>query len=488
MLEMIHGETAAVQSENLANIKRLPILISLVIGAFFSILNETLLNVAFQTLSIELNVPYTTITWLSTGYMLIVGILVPISALLVQWFTTRQMFIGALVLFTLGTLVSGLAPDFAVLLIGRLIQAFGAGLMLPVMMNTILLLYPVESRGAAMGSIGLVIMFAPAVGPTLGGLILDAFNWRWLFYLVLPFMVFSIVFAFIFLKNVSTVTKPKVDLIAIILSSLGFGGIVYGFSSVGEAESGGWAAPEVWIALTVGGIALLLFIIKQFMSKQPMLDFRVFRYPMFSLAVILIIIVMMTMFSTLMLLPIYMQGALVLSAFVSGLVLLPGGVLNGLFSPIAGKLFDKFGPRAMIIPGTALLVVVMYCFTRITLTTSTGVIILLHCLMMIAISLIMMPVQTNAMNGLAIRDYPHGTALLNTLQQVAGAIGVAFFMSILSSGSAEYYRTTANPNPAEAISAGMHASFTVGLIFAVVAFLLSFTVRRTQAPAAQQAK
>lgn len=171
---------------------------------------ETLLNVAFQTLSIELEVPYTTITWLSTGYMLIVGILVPISALLVQWFTTRQMFIGALVLFMAGTLVSGIAPDFSVLLIGRLIQAFGAGLMLPVMMNTILLLYPVENRGAAMGSIGLVIMFAPAVGPTLGGLILDVFSWRWLFYLVLPFMVFSIVFAFIFLKNVSTLTKPVV--------------------------------------------------------------------------------------------------------------------------------------------------------------------------------------------------------------------------------------------------------------------------------------
>jgi DHA2 family lincomycin resistance protein-like MFS transporter len=224
------------------------------------------------------------------------------------------------------------------------------------------------------------------------------------------------------------------------------------------------------------------------MSRQPMLDFRVFRYPMFSLAVILIIIVMMTMFSTLMLLPIYMQGALVLSAFASGLVLLPGGVLNGLFSPIAGKLFDKFGPRAMIIPGTALLVVVMYCFTQISLSTSTGLIVLLHCLMMIAISLIMMPMQTNAMNGLAIRDYPHGTALLNTLQQVAGAIGVAFFMSILSSGSTKYYQTAADPTPAEAINAGMHASYTVGLIFAAVAFLLSFTVRRTKAPAHQSSE
>jgi len=473
------------QHTSAPDVKRLPILISLIIGAFFSILNETLLNVAFQRLSEELAVPYTTITWLSTGYMLIVGILIPISALLVQWFTTRQMFIGALILFTLGTLISGIAPGFPMLLAGRLIQAVGAGLMLPVMMNTILLLYPPANRGAAMGSIGLVIMFAPAIGPTIGGLILDELSWRWMFFLVLPFMIFSILFAFVYLKNVSIITKPRVDMIAVILSTIGFGGVVYGFGSAGNPETGGWTAPEVMISLAVGGVALLLFIITQLLSKQPILDFRVFRYPMFSVAVVLIIIVMMTMFSTLLLLPIYMQGALLLSAFVSGLVLLPGGVLNGLFSPLAGKLFDRYGPRALILPGCLMLVIVMYCFTQITLTTSTAIIILLHSVMMIAISLIMMPVQTNAMNGLTPAHYPHGTALLNTLQQVAGAIGVAFFMSILASRQAEYYLSTANPSDAEAINAGIHASFTVGLIFALVALVLSLIVRRTSAPSRQ---
>lgn len=468
---------------DLQTVKRLPILIALIIGAFFSILNETLLNVAFQPLSEDLQVPYTTITWLSTGYMLIIGILVPISALLVQWFTTRQLFIGALILFTLGTLVSGVAPGFSTLLVGRLIQAAGSGLMLPVMMNTILLLYPPENRGAAMGSIGLVIMFAPAIGPTLGGLILDVMNWRWLFFLVLPFMILSIFIAFMFLKNVSTITRPKVDIISIILSTIGFGSIVYGFSSAGNVESGGWSSPNVYISLLAGGVALLLFIIMQLRSKQPMLDFRVFRYPMFSLAIVMIIIVMMTMFSTLLLLPIYMQGALVLTAFVSGLVMLPGGVLNGLFSPIAGKLFDRFGPRAMIIPGTIVLAIVLYFFTQITLTTSIGIIILLHSVMMIAISMIMMPVQTNAMNGLTPQHYPHGTAILNTLQQVAGAIGVAFFMSILTSGQMEYMRTATNPTPAEAINAGIHASFSVGLIFAGVALILALFVKKTKVPA-----
>ena len=176
---------------------------------FSPLLNETLLNIALPTLVIDLNVSESTIQWLAAGYMLLVGVLVPASALLVQWFTTRQMFLGALILFTLGTIVCAVSPSFSVLLAGRLLQAAGTGLMLPVLMNTILVLYPPEKRGAAMGTLGLVIMFAPAIGPTLSGLILDSLNWRWLFILVIPFAVFSIIFAFIYLKNVTDVSKPK---------------------------------------------------------------------------------------------------------------------------------------------------------------------------------------------------------------------------------------------------------------------------------------
>jgi len=485
-----HG---AGQFKELENVKKLPILITLIIGAFFSILNETLLNIAFVDLTIDLNVPYTTIQWLSTSYMLVVGILIPASALLVQWFTTRQMFIGAMVLFSLGTLVCAIAPEFSVLLIGRIIQAFGTGLMLPVMMNTILVLYPPEKRGAAMGSIGLVIMFAPAIGPTLSGLILDSLDWRWLFYLVLPFAILSVVIAAIYLKNVSDVTKPKVDVISIILSTIGFGGIVYGFSNVGDIEHGGWSAPKVYWTLIVGGIALVLFIWRQLVSKQPILDLRAFLSPMFSLSTILIIIVMMSLFSTLMLLPIFLQQGMLLTAFSAGLVMLPGGILNGFLSPVTGKLFDKFGPRVLAIPGALVLVLVMYLFTQIDLETTQGTIILYHCIMMVAISMIMMPVQTNGLNQLPRSYYPHGTAILNTLQQVSGAIGVAFFISIMTNGSKDY---AVNPPegvsleqlPLLALNAGIHNSFKVGMIFAIVAVVLALFVKRAKAPDAEQQK
>ena len=477
--------TASPQAKDLGNVKRLPILISLVIGAFFSILNETLLNIAFVDLTIDLNVSYSTIQWLSTGYMLVVGILIPVSALLVQWFTTRQMFIGAMVLFTIGTLVCGVAPAFPVLLIGRLIQAFSAGLMLPVMMNTILVLYPPEKRGAAMGSIGLVIMFAPTIGPTLSGLILDSLNWRWLFLLVLPFAIFSVVFSFIFLKNVTEVTKPKVDVLSVVLSTLGFGGIVFGFSNAGE-EHGGWSSPQVYLSLIVGSVALLLFIWRQLKSKSPMLDMRAFKSPMFTLSTVLIIIVMMALFSTMMLLPILLQQGMMMTAFAAGLVMLPGGALNGLLSPVTGKLFDRFGPRALVIPGTIVLIVVMWLFTRITLTTPTSTIILLHCLMSVGLSMIMMPAQTNGLNQLPPKYYPHGTAILNTLQQVSGAIGVAFFISIMSAGTKDYLAGSSDPtSPAEAanaLNAGIHTSFFVGLIFAVAAFVLALFIRRAKAP------
>jgi DHA2 family lincomycin resistance protein-like MFS transporter len=468
---------------DLGNIKKLPIMISLIIGAFFSILNETLLNIALPTLVIDLNVTQSTIQWLAAGYMLLVGVLVPASALLVQWFTTRQMFLGAMILFTIGTLICAIAPSFSVLLIGRLFQAAATGLMLPVLMNTILVLYPPEKRGAAMGTLGLVIMFAPAIGPTLSGLILDSLDWRWLFILVLPFAIFSIIFAYIYLKNVTDVTKPKVDVFAIVLSTLGFGGIVYGFSSSGER---GWTSPVVYISLTIGIIALIWFILRQLKSMEPMLDMRTFKSPMFTLSAILLIIVMMTLFSTMLLLPFLLQGALLFTAFMTGIIMLPGGVLNGLLSPILGKVFDKYGPRALVIPGTALLVLIMWLFTRVSLETTTSTFIVLHICIMIAIAMIMMPVQTNGLNELPRKLYPHGTAILNTLMQVSGAIGVAFFISIMSSGQRTFLEGSSDPTAfdqqAEALLMGVKNSFTVGLIFAVIAFIVALFMKRTKAP------
>lgn len=484
----MHSDATAIPNSNLnpgEEVKKVPIMLSLIIGAFFAILNETLLNVALTDLMADLRVGPNTIQWLTTGFMLVVAILIPITALMSGWFTTRQMFLGAMTLFTIGTIISGFAPNFSTLLVGRLIQASGTGLLLPVMMNTILIIFPPEKRGAAMGMVGLVIMFAPALGPTLSGVIVESLHWRWLFFAVLPFALFSIAFAAIFLKNVSTLTKPKVDILSITLSTIGFGGIVYGFSSAGEGHAG-ITSPLVLFSIIIGLFSLCLFVFRQMKLAEPILDVRAFRSPMFSLTTVLLVIVMMSMFSTMILLPMLLQQGLLLSAFVAGLALLPGGLLNGFLSPLAGRLFDKYGPRYLIIPGSALLVIVMWQFTKVTTATSIITFIILHTLLMIAVAFIMMPGQTNGLNQLPRKYYPHGTAIINTLTQVGGAIGIALFVSIMSSSSKRFLEnmgsSTAANISAEAMTVGVQGAFKVALVFAVIGFILTLFIKRTTPP------
>lgn len=467
---------------DLSKIKRGPIVVALIIGAFVSILNETLLNIAFPSLMREFEIGEPTVQWLSTAYMLVVGILVPITALLQQWFTTRQMFLGAMILFLAGTIVCGFAPEFGVLLFGRIIQALGTGLMLPVLMNTILIIFPPENRGAAMGTIGLVIMTAPAIGPTLSGLIVEALDWRWLFYLVIPLAIFSILFAAAYLRNVTTLTRPKVDLLSIVLSSIGFGGIVYGFSSAGK---GTWSDPLVVWSITIGAIALLLFVIRQLTMKTPMLELRTFRYPMFALVTVLMLVLMMSLFSTMIMLPLFLQNALGMTALAAGLVLMPGGIVNGVMAPVAGKLFDMFGPRVLVLPGLGIMFVTVLLFTRIEATWTGGYVIFLHVLLMIGISMVMMPAQTTGLNQLPPQLYPHGTAIMNTLQQVAGAVGMALFISIMSSGSKSFVLETGNLDPVAGMIAGLHDSFMTGLIMLGIAIVLGLFVKRTFAPPQQ---
>lgn len=303
--------------------KVMPIMISLLTAGFIGMFSETALNIALTDLMKELHITPATVQWLTTGYLLVLGILVPVSGLLLQWFTTRQLFIVSLAFSIIGTLIAALAPSFPFLLAARIVQALGTGLLLPLMFNTILVIFPPHKRGAAMGTIGLVIMFAPAIGPTFSGLVLEHLNWHWIFWISLPFLVLALLFGIAYMQNVSDITKPKIDVLSIILSTIGFGGIVFGFSNAGEG-SDGWSSPTVIGSLTVGAIALILFSIRQLTMKQPMMNLRAFRYPMFVLGVVIVFICMMVILSTMLLLPMYLQSGLMLTAFTSGLILLPG--------------------------------------------------------------------------------------------------------------------------------------------------------------------
>ncbi|MEI3613877.1 MDR family MFS transporter [Pseudogracilibacillus sp. SO30301A] len=463
------------------NVKVLPIMLSLIIGAFFAILNETLLNIALTTLMHEFNITLPTVQWMATGFMLVMGIVIPVSALLLQWFTTRRLFLGTMIVFTIGTTISAIAPTFSILLVGRLIQAIGTGLLMPIIFNVFLLIYPPHKRGKIMGLIGLVIMFAPAIGPTLSGIIVEYLGWRYLFITVIPFALFSILFAYKYLINVSEVTKPKIDILSIIYSTIGFGSIIYGFSAVGESEAG-FFSPNVYIAIVVGVIGIVLFSIRQLKLEEPVMDLRVFKYPMYTHAVLMFVIIIMAMFASEIILPIYMQGPLALSAATAGLVLLPGSILNGLMSPFMGHLFDKFGPRLLMIPASIVLSGTMFMFSRLNMDTPLWVLITGFILIMLTVSAIMMPAETNGLNQLPKQLYPHGTAVMSTLQPVAGAIGVSVFISIMNARQLNFLQKAENPTDAltinQAMVAGVELVYFIGFGMTVIAVLLAFLVYR----------
>ncbi|WP_409367077.1 MDR family MFS transporter [Lysinibacillus sp. 38-6] len=461
------------------NVKTLPIMLSLIIGAFFAVLNETLLNIALTTLMHEFHITLPTVQWMATGFMLVMGVVIPISALMLQWFTTRQLFIGVMVTFTIGTIICAIAPSFPVLLVGRLIQAVGTGLLMPIIFNVFLLLYPPEKRGKIMGIVGLIFTFAPAIGPTLSGVIVEYLGWRYLFIIVIPFALFSIAFASKYLTNISEVTKPKIDFLSIIFSTIGFGAIIYGFSAAGEK---GFLSSSVFVTIIVGIIGVVLFSLRQFKLKEPVMDLRVFKYPMYTHAVFMFVIIIMAMFASEIILPIFMQGPLALTAAAAGLVLLPGSLLNGLMSPFMGQLFDKFGPRVLMIPATIVLSGTVFTLSKLTAETPIWIIVVCYILLMISVSAIMMPAQTNGLNQLPKPLYPHGTAVMTTLQPVVGAIGVAVFISIMNARQNHFLTKAANPSdPAtmsQAMVAGVELVYLIAFVITIIAIILSFTVYR----------
>ena len=468
---------SAVQQQQI--IRTTPILISFLIAGFIGLFSETALNMALGDLTALFGISYSTVQWLTTGYLLTLGILVPVSGLLLQWFTTRQLFVSSLVFSIIGTLIAALAPSFTMLMLARVIQAIGTALLLPLMFNTILVIYPINKRGATMGLMGLVIMFAPAIGPSFSGLIIENLSWNWIFWISLPFFVLALLSGLKYMQNVSTITKPKIDILSIILSTIGFGGFVYGFSSAGES---GWGSVTVISTIIIGLVSLLLFSVRQFKMDKPMINLRVFKYPMFTLGLLAVFLTFMVIMSSAILLPMYLQTGLLLAAFSAGLVLLPGGVFNGLMSPITGRIFDKYGPRGLVIPGFIIMIVMLFCLANLSTETSVIIVVLMHVLLIVGISMVMMPAQTNGLNQLPKNLYPDGTAIMNTLQQVSGAVGTAIAMTIMSASKDNYMKGVTDPSDqlanAAGLTAGVQDAFIFGLILACIGLVLSLFIKR----------
>jgi len=467
-----------------SSIKKGPLLFVMILGAFIAVLNQTIMGVATPELMIDFNMAASTAQWLTTGYMLVNGILIPITAYLMQRFTTRELFQSAMITFLAGTIVSAIANDFNLLLIGRLIQAAGAGIIMPLLFMVILTVFPPEKRGAAMGMVGLAIIFAPAIGPTVAGYVLEHYSWQTMFYGMIPIAIIVIAVAFIYLKNVTERSYPKLDILSIVLSTIGFGALLYGFSS---AASKGWSSVEVISMISLGVISLALFVWRQLTSKSPLLELRAFKYSMFSLTTVINIAVTMVMYADMMLLPLYLQNARGYTAMESGLLMLPGALLMGLMMPVTGKLFDRFGAKWLSIIGMAITIVTTIGFVNLTDSTSYTYLILMSTGRRIGMAMFLMPITTAGLNQLPARLNAHGTAISNTIKQVAGAIGTALIVTVMTSSTKSHLQDMAATGSSssekdmivQASIAGINDAYLFIIGIGVVGLLLSFFIKRT---------
>ena len=409
--------------------KQRSILIILVIGTFLGFLNQTLMNVALPNIMTEFHIGPSQGQWVTNGYMLVNGVMVPLTAFLIQRLTTRKLYLTAVGLFALGTLIAGFANSFAVLVTGRMVQAIGAGVFGPLMNVVVMNLYESDKRGQAMGMIGLALNFAPAIGPTLSGLIITQLSWRFLFLIVAPFIIADFILAFYLLKNIGNTKRLKFDFLGVVLSSIGLGSLLYGFSNAGATA---WSDFTVWGFVVIGLIVTALFIWRQITNKTPLLNMAVLTYRQFVVAMLINVVLMIAMYGGALMLPLYIQNVRHYSALISGLILLPGALITALLSPLSGRLYDKYGPRYLTLTGILLTTVGTFSLSMVTLNTPIWLVVVSQLIRQLGLVIVLMPIQTEAFNALPLSLMPDGSAMFTTVRQLAASFGTAALVTVMT--------------------------------------------------------
>ncbi|MBF0687756.1 MAG: DHA2 family efflux MFS transporter permease subunit [Cellulomonas sp.] len=456
----------------------------LLVSTFVVILNETIMGVALPRLMDDLAITASTAQWLTTAFLLTMAVVIPVTGFFLQRTTTRGAFLTAMGLFSLGTLVCALSPGFEVLLAGRVVQATGTAVMLPLLMTTVMTVTPPASRGRTMGNISIVISVAPALGPTISGLILSVLDWRWMFGLVLPIALGALVLGALRLPDVTEPRHARVDVVSVMLSAVAFGGLVFGMSRIGEAANGGLETVTLG-ALLAGAAGLTLFVARQVRLQRTddaLLDLRTFRSRTFAVGVALMAVMMMALFGVIIMLPIYAQDVLGVDTLRTGLMLLPGGLLMGLLAPAVGRAYDRVGPRPLLVPGTVLVSAATWGMAMLLgAGSSPWLLVGAHLTMSAGLALVFTPLFTSALGSVSPEQYSHGSAVIGTVQQVAGAAGTAVFVTVLSATAAGL--AAGGASEVVATAGGVRAAFLVGAVLTLPAIGAAFAVRPAPAGA-----
>ena len=454
--------------------KQIVMLIVLVFGTFVTVLNQTVVAPALPSIMSEMSVDAAVAQWLTTGFTLVNAIMVPITAFLTDRFTTRRLFLASMVLFTAGTALAAWGPNFPVLLSGRLIQAAGAGILMPLVMTVLMWTFPIDRRGTAMGVFGIVIAFAPAIGPTVAGIIIDQANWHIMFWIIAALCAAVIVFAGAALERGGEANKDvKLDVVSVVLSTLGFGGLLYGLSAIGSYG----VTVDSAAGVIIGVVALVFFFRRQLRMEQPMLQVRVLTNRKFLIATIIVMLVQGALLAGGILIPILLQSDMGFSATTSGLVLLPGAIVMGAMGPVAGRLFDKHGPRVLAVIGTGVLALTTATFMFMGPGMGLITLTVIYTVRLFSLSLVNMPISTWGMNALPDKLVNHGTSVQNTFRQVAGSLGTAV---IVSTSTVSTNMASGSNDAMTAGVFGIHAAFAVATALCAIGFALTVALVRNK--------
>ena len=463
--------------------KQTLMLVVMIFGTFIAVLNQTLVTPALPSIMIETSVDASTAQWLTTGFTLVNAIMIPITAFLIDRFSMRNLFLVAMAIFTAGSAIAGWGPNFPIILAGRLVQAAGEGVMMPLVMTELMLMFPVEKRGTAMGLAGIVMAAGPAVGPVVGGAVIDSFGWRVMLGAIVPLALIVLVCGVVFLKNVGERKNPKLDVASVILSTVAFGGLLYGFSS---ASSLGWTSPIVLVSIVAGIVCLVCFVRRSLCIENPLLELTTLKTPSFRTAALVVTLINAACLVTNTTLPILLQTALGASAFETGMVMLPAAAVGIILSPVAGMVFDRFGPRAISVAGLALMTVALFMFSgadeHMSVVTAAELCGMQAC----GQSMANMPVNTWGVNALRDDLIAHGNAIANTGRQVAGGLATALIVTAMNGVTSAQIAGGAEVAAATAAGVGS-AYFICGCIGAVALVFAVFCVKGHKRPTKQAA-
>lgn len=451
----------------------------LMASASVVLLNEMLLGVALPTLIIDLGITPSIGQWVTTAYLLTMAVLIPATGFIMRRYQLRTIFLTAMSLFTVGTTVGALAPGIELLLAGRIIQAVGTAVFVPLLITTTMRLAPASRRGRLMALATAIPGIAPALGPALAGILLSQLNWRWLFILMLPIAITALAMGAAKLRNITTPEPITLDILSLLLSATGFGALVYGLSLIGEAVSG-HSPIAPWLPIAIGLAGVTAFVWRQIVLQRgrgALLDMRIFGARSFVVSSLVMFVVCVNGFGTLIVLPLVLTAVTGIGTFALGLFMVPGGVIITIVSALSGRVYDRYGPLPLAIPGAIILTATFWLFTRIDEGTSVWTILTIYLVMSGAQALIWGPMTTTALASLRAELQPHGSAAFGTIQQLAGAVGGAILVSAYTIGADASHAGALTQ--AQAVSAA-HTAFTTAATIAFAAVLGTLFVGKNQ--------